>query len=329
MASPQWYNENRNRSYPFVQETVGLRGPRGGPLPMRQLPPAWIVEARFVMGCESGYDDAQDTVYLRRVWREGSTIFFAFSSQSAALWGHDLIFQREIGGHGYELSYSDGDFPEDSHAPWLQACEQPLWSGYLVTWDMANVAYHLADGDEILANPGDAIVEPALIQNLSDGLLGSVNLANDDRTRVTAPAGCDQPSWPYPTGIIFLAARCLQGDLRWKAGYNCVITQDDSTNSITIAALQGGGEGEPATEVPLFDSEQAPTGSTNTLLEGGAQCPETLRAINGVGGPLYAITAGTGVSIIPDPTHNRLVIDVGLQDMVTCFGDQSIISEHV
>ena len=335
MPSPNWLNENRNRAFPFLKESVGVETPSSGAITMRQLPNEWIADVGFTVGVESdfgfvlsggSYVAAAHEIFLQRIYREGGTVYFEFASDAPALYGRTLTFSRSLTDPMYTVEHVEID---DIDSQSLSDCEPALWGGYLVTGDLSTISAHLADGDEVIRGSGDALVEPALILNLTRSYLNDVNLANNDRTRATAALDCDPLIWAYDTGIIFVHSRCLQGRLYWKPGYNCEIVQDNVANSLTITGAAGRGEGYPCNEIPLFDEETAPVGSTNGLLSGGPLCNETLRSINGVGGPLLNFLAGTGVSVVSEPSNNKVIVDVNMIGLSTCYNDLSEISENV
>lgn len=330
MARPNFYNDNENRSFPFLRGTVGVKVPDTGlPTKLAELPDDFIVDCGFTTGPDSEFDVLTHSIYLSRIYRTGSLVYFEFSSDAPELYGKQLTFTRSITDSRYQFEYLDGEvyFNESESISLPDSCSEPLWSGYLVTGDMADIAARVGDGQAINRQAGEAIVEPALIQNLSNTIVNSIELANDDRTRATSPTGCPDITWPHQTGVIFVQARCVQGNIRWKPGYNATITQNDFDNSITIGAAVGAGEGEPCGEVPLFDAEAPPIGSANSLLSGGALCNETLRSLNGVGGPSFTFIGGQGVSIVPDPDNHCIRIDVNLVDMALCISDFSEVSQ--
>jgi len=333
MPRPNWYNDNRNRSFPFIRGTVGFDVPASGPVDMRDLPDDFIVDCGFVMGPESGYVEGTHNVFLRRVYRAGSTIFFEFVSDAPNLHAKYLTFSRDIAEIDYAVEFTEllPEAPIFSTSASISEvaptfCPEFLWEGYLITGLMPSIVARLADGAEIKRLDGDAVVEPALIQNLDQGMLVSLELANSDRTRVTAPEDCPDIVWPYQTGIVFVNARCIQGDVRLREGYNASIVQNTADNTITIGAAVGSGAGEPCGEVPLFDGESSPVSSSNNSLAGGPLCNETLRSINGIGGPQFTILGGTGVSIVPDPDNHCIEIDVNLIDLALCISDFSQVS---
>lgn len=331
MARPGFYNDNRNRSFPFVLKTVGVRTPESGLPTMLQLPDDWVVDCGFVMGPDSGFDSADHSVWLQKVHRVGNMIYFQFASDAPTLYEKYLVFSRSIADIEYSVEYLDSEvYVDESESVSLpEYCTEPLWSGYLISGIMSNVVARLADGESVVRVDGDAVVEPALIQNLNNTIVSSIELANGDRTRAASPDECPDISWPHPVDIVFIRERCIQGDIRWTPGYNAVITQNDTDNSITIGALVGSGAGQPCAEVPLFDGELPPNNASNSLLAGGPLCNETLRSFNGIGGPNFTFLGGQGVSIVPDPENNCILVDFNLVDLVLCVSDFSEISESL
>lgn len=318
MPAISWYNENRNRAFPFLAHSLGT------------LPLDAIVDAGFMLGADSGFQTATDQVYLQRVRRLADVFYFEFVASSLGE-SYPLIFSRAVTDERYVYEELDEAGPTESVSNSLSEsedyyalCGSAPWSGYLVTGDLAALADLLANGETWERGTDEAIVEPALLYNRTQGMLASVNLANDDRTRAAGDGDCPGPTWPYEVGVIFVGATCLQGDILWQPGYNCLITQDPRDNSITIAAAKKAGAGEPCNEqVPLFPGETPAVGATNDYLDGSLSCFEVLRAINGSGGPLLTLIADTGVSILPDPLNHKITVDVNMRGMAVCYTSTS------
>lgn len=204
-----------------------------------------------------------------------------------------------------------------------------LWSGYLVTGDMAALSV-LLPADGALTRTNGGIVEPSLVQSIEGAYVSSLNIGNQDRTRVTSAAGCNEIEWPYPVGPnkLFTAATCLRGHIRIYSGFNAAFRQESFDNSIVATAAVGAGEGEPCESVPLFPGEIPPQNSE--LLEGGPGCNDVIRTVNGVGGQFSFLRAGQGVTITTSPSTHTIVIDVNMTGLAICFGGQfSEISETV
>jgi hypothetical protein len=228
--------------------------------------------------------------------------------KSAAETGDSDVLRDSISGSG-SLDYAD--------------CDEPLWYGYLVTGDMADLVAYLPSDGTVAST---AILEPALVQILTASYVVSLNLANMDRTRAEAPVGCTPIVWPFPVGVNYVNARCFTGIVRFMAGYNATIEQDTHQNAIILGAAVGAGAGQPCEELLLFTDEGLhPLGP----LSGGPPCNTVLRSINGVGGPLYNFTAGAGVSLAPQPDHNTLSINVDMTGLALCPSSLSELSESL
>ena len=324
MPQPNWYNDNANRAFPFEYKSVGIAVPASGSVTMRQLPDDFIVDCGFTIGPASDFEEGVDYVYLDRIYRIGSDVYFEFKTSEASMADYPLTFIRSISDEEYSLEYLDSDNPSErgSQASISDsvgtACRLPFWSGYLVTGDMSSIDDRLSDGGSIARSTGDSLVEPALVDNLSKSIVSSFELANSDRTRATASPGCTDPSWPFETGLIYESARCVQGAVKLKAGYNVSIGVTESSNTITLFASENAGEGQVCEEVKLFPTESPPAGATNNLLEGGLLCNDVIRAINGISGPALTIRGGQGVSVLPDPEGHCVIIDVNLLNLDLC-----------
>lgn len=315
MPSPPFYNENENRAFPFAP---------GGTQP----PPAVVVDAGFVAGPKSRFVTGTHRVWLAAVRRTGSFFHLDFASDAPELFGTGLTFSREVGGGDFVPEFGDsgtrglsasslsGSRSED--AP--RECDEPLWSGYVVTGRAAALLALLpADGEVAFA----AEVEPALVQNLAESLVVKFAVANDDRTRVQPAAGCAGAA--PATGLTFPGGNCVVGDVVFVPGYNANVRQSETDNSITLGAAVGAGAGEPCDEVPVYPGESPPAGSS--LLGGGPRCNETVRSLNGVGGPQLTIVAGPGVTVTGSPEDNRVVVNVDMRGLALCFDSVSSRSE--
>ena len=325
MARPGFYNDNKYRAYPFQLGEVGLRSPGSGPINLNQLFNATIVDCGFIMGPESGFKAEEHFVYLYSVHRLNNDFYFEFRTTAPLVTETHLVFGFNLSDSEYSREFVDSDIPV--YLPVSQSesesvsvslsdasvCGEPFWSGYLVIGDLTALAARLDSGETIV---GEAVIEPALIQNLNLGQVVSLNLANADRTRALAPFGCDAHVWPFTTGQHHVVTECLQGDLLLRPGYNMSMSQNAAT--INFAAIVNAGKGQPCEEIPLFDGEEPPVNSANGLLDGDFRCNEAFRTINGLQGPEITLLSGTGVSIRPSLTANELVIDVNLNDLSLC-----------
>ena len=308
MASPGWYNENAGRAFPFLAGSVGSPATAAVGT-MAGLPNSVIVDAGFTFGLLAGYA-AGDKVWLNKITRSGDTFTFEFGSDASV---QPLVFTRWVFDTLYTVEYVDVDSSSSSSE--TSSCgNEPVWFGYLVTGDMAALDAFMPE-DGVIERDADAIIEPALIQNLASSYMSSVNLANDARTYIAAPNGC--PELTTPTDSIFVSAECLTANVYLKSGYNTVIRRDLGQNALIISASAGGGEGYPCDEVPLYSSESLFAGSQ--LYEGGPTCNEVLRAINGVSGPTFNFIAEDGVVITPLTDLNTVLLNANMSQLAICY----------
>jgi len=307
-----WFNENTNRAYPFVKGTTA------------NLPKEAIVDCGFVVGVLGDYEADVHDVHLESITRTGSNLFFQFIANSSTLFNRPILFTRAITDEDYVTEYIDsgpitliGDTLTQTFTQIEEAaCGEAAWYGFLTTGRLASLLTLLPGNGTLNFEPDELIVEPALVQNLTNSLISSLNVANSDRLRVTTSDDCTQIEWPFETGGIFVDARCLEGSVAFRPGFNVEISIDTTNNALLFSAVPGGGEGQPCTQVPIFEGEEPPEDSL--FLEGGVACNEVLRSINGQGGPRFSFFPGTGVTIISVPESNTVVVDADLSGLVVC-----------
>jgi len=337
---PGFYNDNAARHYPLVSAPHELQTPDGDPV---LLPKSVFVDFGAIMGMDAGYVAGSHRIYLRKICRFGDRFLFEFRSDAPGTFGTSLFFSRELSDDINQTEYQDSQnwdqdecsldsessaqssTPSSSSSSSDGCPDEPLWSGFLICGDLSELAELMASG-AVLIGSDDIRIEPALIRDLAMGHVRSINLANDDRTRVDAPDGCDEIVFPFPTGQTYVRARCLTGALQLIAGHNTVLTQDQFDNSITVSAEVGAGEGEPCEQVALFAGEAPPDG--RTLLDGALGCNEVLRSINGIGGQFFDIIGGQGVAVTSDPETNTVSIDISMINLAICAPSESSASSE-
>jgi hypothetical protein len=321
-----WWNMNANRSYPFVKKTVDLPGAASSTI--ESLTDSVIVDCGFVMGLSSQFDTAAHEVYLYKISRQGSNFEFDFRSSAPGLFERSIVFSRQVGDEDNLVEHLDNfqdPFTSDSASASASASEsdscdaEPLWAGFLVTGSIAELE-ELLPGDGALTRASiGGQVEPSLLTSLVGSYVDSINLANNDRTRIDAPDGCPDIEFPGPVNVVHTHTECIRGDVKLKPGYNIAIRQDGFTNTISIEAEPGSGEGEACEEVPLYPTEAPPDGSQ--LFEGGPLCGELIRSINGLGGKVTRLLGGTGVDLELLPAESKIVVDVSMNQLAICFED--------
>lgn len=324
MPRPGFYNDNEYRAYPFIDtETISVAAFAQLPTPglphvfyttrdtnkkyrwngaayfeitlqQAALPTNIILDAGFIMGLDARYDENTHTVWLSEIRKTGSLFEFVFRTNASTA---TLSFTRHDDSREWANEYSESAVDATN-----QCADEPIWSGFLVTGSLAPlipVFNNAAVNGVWTLQSNNYQIEPGLIQNLNKAYLRSISVGNYDRVRVPP---CDV------TGIndnraIIANARCMKGDIRFKEGYNCLITQTDRANEISITASKGGGAGETSAELcenggelPLHPGEQKPVGSK--FYSGGPACSEIISTINGVGGSNINIVGGAGVNIL-------------------------------
>lgn len=315
-----FYNTNANRAYPFVSNvTVNT-----------VVSEAILVDAGFRAGPQSRFVQGSDTVYLVSIRRTGDWFYLTFASSAPELYGVLLSFSRHVSDDDYTFEESDSGrsgLSESSASVGSISegfCEEPLWSGFIVTGKVSALEALLPADGEVTFGSSVAVVEPGLVQSLASGYVTRLAVANDDRTRVQAAEDCDPIAFDFETGLVYVASRCILGEVVFRSGFNCLVTQS-SDNAIVLDGVVGAGAGEPCAVEPLFQQERPPAGSN--LYEGGPQCNEVLRSINGVGGRQFSIIAGTGVNVTSVPEDNKLVLTVDMSGLALCFDTLSRVSE--
>lgn len=326
MARPGFYNDNAYRRYPLLPgEPYELRvtsnqdgtGTQAADI---VLSDKVFIDFGCIVGLAAGYVDSRDSLQLAYIHRSGNTLTIAIRSTCPGLEDWELRFVRDWSlDEEYLISDSVATYAGVGETDVFPFCaEDAIWSGWLATGDMSEFGSLIADGFYATARDVDVQLEPALIQNLRDTFVRSVSLANRDRTRVDAPAGCEESSSASADEppAIWVGETCMTGDLRMRAGYNCRIRQENRTNTIEISAGVGAGAGQPCDEVPLSPEESSISGE---LLTGGPHCHEVLKTINGVGGRVVRIEGGDGVRVRADQDDpHRLVVDVDLHNLQVC-----------
>jgi hypothetical protein len=313
MAHPHFYNDNLFRAYPLIE-------------PAADVPLSAIVDFGALLLAESGFRTSQHHVFLSRITKHDATIRFYFTSNAPGLLTSQLIFERDeddplfvttftIASPVSSSSSSSIINKDSSEAIIEEPCQaDDFWQGYLVTGDMKALAQALdAHGGELV---GPWPVEPSRIQNLSDTYVRSINIANAERTRATAPEGCRDCCYPFPRRSHYIVCQCLTGDIVISEGYNVSLAPDVSQNAIAVSGQIGAGLGQPCEELKLFHSEAPPHG--RETLDGALQCHEVIRSINGVSRQFFTVLAGQGVQIRSLPEQHTLVISLDMHGLAYC-----------
>ena len=107
MARPDFFNDNINREFPFQEGTVGGTGTVKN---IANLIDAAIADCGFIMGPESEFDEATDSVYLETIERSTTDVFkFRFKATTTVLADSPIDFYRTLGDADYTTSFVESD----------------------------------------------------------------------------------------------------------------------------------------------------------------------------------------------------------------------------
>lgn len=309
MPRPGFYNDNEYRAYPFIFK----------PGQTEILPNSAVVDCGIIMGLDSEFDASQHTVWLHSVRRVvfGSVDSFVFELHTNAPGAQNkpLMFTRNADADEWQSEYAE----TNPYIKDVNSCAvEPAWSGFLVTGPLTDLVALLPTTGTIYLLQ-NFVLEPGRVQSLVKSYLRSITVAN--MARPEARSACD----PINTVArpVIINSRCVAGNIRFKEGYNAIVSQRDATNEISIGAGVGSGEQvngalcENGSELPFYDGEQPPEGSQ--FFSGGPACDELISSINGVQGPDVTIAGGTGVEVRVDPSAPN-TIKISLSD-VTIAGN--------
>lgn len=330
MAKRAFLDDNKGRDYPLLKGAS-------------YVPFTSILACGFVIGPNTGFVAGQHNVTLSKVKREFGRVWFYFTCNAPGLLLQEIIFSRLEDAAMYTLEYADSSSTEDGSASESLSVSTSLslsqssslsvsqsedmdslnvcgyiddFSGFLITGALDDLLAVLPDNSILESTvAATGIVEPALLQDLSNTYVRSINLANIDRTRYVAPPGCEGDDAQGDRDI-FVNTTCIQGKIVFTPGANANVSQNNFTNSVTFSAVVGAGTGEPCEQMPLYAGETTPAGSI--YLEGGPSCNEVIRSISGASGPRADLSAEGGVNISYEPSENKVIIDVNLKALSTC-----------
>lgn len=319
MAKPGFYNDNEYRAYPFIAKrpiiAVDACGvPDSAPNAAAiALPNSAIVDAGFIMGLDSEFDEQQHYVYLAKIARTAGQISFEFRTNAPGADSQPILFTRGDSDSEWLAEYAES-------TPGAPDCAvEPAWDGFLVTGPLSDLLEIIPSPGEIVLTPQDYIIEPGRIQSLIKSYVRTINIGNYARILAKNP-DCAEESADEPERQIVVNARCMAGDLKLKEGYNCLIQQINRSNTLRVGV--GATTVPPdaelclyGSELPLFAGESPPDGSK--FLSGGPACDEVISTINGIGGPNVQLAGGTGVKIVTTQNENKILIQLAKNALTT------------
>lgn len=321
MPAHGFYNANEAREYPFIYK--GYRPDDGDsiddsvdPLPRRAL-----VDFHCLFGPDARLFNENDVVtrrvvYLAEIRRDADLYEFEFRVNVSPTDQFALVFTADADAAEWTILFAEAVRASPPDSSDFFDYEGFIWEGCLVLGVLADL--EMVNGETRTFTPLEWQIEPALVQTTE--YLQTLNLGNFNRTYAYDP--CNTEDYDPPQ-VVLPYAQALRGPLRLREGYNCSIRQDDVTNTITIAAALGAGQGEPCAEVPLSDDEQS-LADDGELLSGGPKCDEIIATINGAGGRNIRLKPGPGVTVERDPDDpHGLIITVDLTAFNACLADTS------
>jgi len=298
VAVPGFYAGNALIAHPFLSDPAPTLAFPGGAAP---LPPSAVVDFRATVEPEGGYRPALHRAALASISRAGGVLTFEFRSDAPGLAGTALRFRASEAEAEWTTLEADAELDAGGPAPAGPCGGAPLWSGLMAVGPLGPILALLPDGGRA---EGEVRVEPALAGPRPGGSTRAIAVGNLDRTRWTSAPDADSGAVPP---LVVVAAGCLTGDVRIRAGRNATIRQDASAGTIELGASVGAGEGEPCGEVPLHPGEAPPEGSP--FLSGGPSCRGLITSISGAEGRAIRAVGRSGVtvSVDPDAPHRLLV----------------------
>jgi hypothetical protein len=311
MPRAGFHNDNEYRAYPFVFKSA-YTGPTA-------LPTAGIVDCGFIMGLDSEYLPNTHSVYLHSIARTSAAFEFVFKTNAPGAANFPLKFTYEFNAEEWQTNFAGAD-PAD-----YVCADEPSWEGFMTIGRVEDLTDLLPAIGQVefyaaeLASDRtpDYTVEPGRIQSLVRAYVRSINVGNYEKPRVPSCAELAENSDDDENAEkqIVINAQCLKNNIKLKAGYNCAIQQNTTTNSLNVTAFRrdGGTTDSNAeicqygSELPLFAGQIPAPG--NVFLNGGPACDDLITSISGVVGPNLSISADPGIQIVPTGA-NSIKIDV-------------------
>jgi hypothetical protein len=312
MSRAPAYNENQYRDYPFITVVQPIDSNSSASALFEHLPSAAIVDFGCIMDLDANFSEG-DYVYLDKIERDGAILTFYFGCTSNT---EQLIFARDTATAAeWEIQWVESEIVEgpsyDSQIEdnvEVPVCRtEGAWRGFLVTGKFDELLTLIADGDTLTFATGLWQIEPSKIQNIYKHYVRSVTVLNRKRTLVTDET--------VNYGVVVYDA-CLNGNLKFREGYNCSILQNDAANQLIFKGAVGAGQGEPCAEVSLSIGEVPP--DDGSYLTGGPRCGDVLKTINGKGGKSITIKGGPGFTVEADPETSTLTITRDLSQFTKC-----------
>lgn len=316
MPRAGFYNDNEYREYPFVFKKT---------YDGANLPTSAVVDCGFIVGIDSEFDVAAHVVYLAKIQKTDETLSFEFRTTAPKLAAYPITFMQAANSDDWAEVHAEA-------SPIVSGtfcASEPAWSGFIVTGPLKEFSAGLSNGQEILYPTAERVVEPGRVQSLVKAYLRSINVGNYARRAITMCGELAVGDYNldginnFDDALDFVNgggarkliknAECIKGDIFVEAGFNCVINQSNTANSITVGAGLGANTLGPiaaelcqnGSEIRLYENEPFAPGSQ--FFSGGPACDEVITAINGLPAPDVKIVGGRGIRVIADPENENTI----------------------
>lgn len=338
MPQTDWLQKNDYRAYPLVEGDFSLL-PVGSSMSGQptELPRRGLVDAGFVLGIESLFDPAQDSVYLHSIVKTAWSVTFRFRAryddpERDFLGCYEWLFEFDL-----DTPFGVTRFTDATHID--TGAPNPLrGQGFITVGNLSEIA-DIMDGEWLLS--AEPEVEPGLLQSLVRTYVRTLNAANEPRP---CPSGCPCPpsssslssesslssSSPSESSVSSPSAEVpcedpppidpdpdfdaptvlpestgYEGHVKLKPGFNCRITVDESDNAIEIGTGEEYGEGQQCTTPDLRTDDDGGVREDACL-----PCKGPVYTVNGQAeaSTVLRLLGGAGVVITPRPNENEILI---------------------
>lgn len=302
MADMDFYNRNLYRNYPFSDESLR----RAWPVTAVNRGALLDIGIVFLPNAEFDLSNDEHRVLPAVIGANSDIGLYVYAPDAAVdgisfgvYPGSDISWQRStfaIASGG--VTYGFG---------WLVHGEPQVGS--------TSYAAYIASAP--LTLPG---IELRCIQVLDGHYINKFIVANEPRTVVPSNRhGMSSSSivasgdYPFAPG-----GEKVQGDVRFREGYNCHISVISRNNAMRFSARRGAGDGEPCTEVPRTYAE-LDKAARDEYLDQATRCHEGISNINGVEADVsgnFKIQGGRGVEVTSPSDHTIRI--AGHESMEEC-----------
>lgn len=273
MAKVGFYNDNQYRDYPFIGG--------GHESEFYELAQDAIVDVGFTLGPSVIYDPAKDSIALASVESDGTTLKYNFyvyrnsvvnppiekPTDPTIATGIAVTFSLNADTSPFSTVYADGAYVlgdrvlDDltfDYNPDLAVCT--FNAEYATVRVISNMSVRgfltIGDSTKILddvyrrggiVNFATYVVEPSRVQSSYQHYLNSIRIGNKERLVIPECADTPVINDPAPedeeeeTTYIFPRNDLFNAEIRFVAGQNVRLVQNEITNTITFSPLLGFG----------------------------------------------------------------------------------------